>query len=178
MRTRLCPLLFIAFGLSVMPSSGLCQGGCDIDTVTINGDEVFYVQTQLQDTSTMIPPPPGYEYDGTDCWGHPCWCIRVGSGRIDALRALNLRYHRPCPSVVVRSTSSVGCAHRWEDETDYEITAFDLLGRRLGSFRVEGSTPGDTGLRTMLLGHGVRHRGIAFVRVRHAHGDTRWRVVP
>ncbi len=47
MRTRSCPLLLSAFGLGVMPSLGLCQGGCDIGTVTIDGDEVFYVQGQL-----------------------------------------------------------------------------------------------------------------------------------
>lgn len=136
------------------------------------------IREQLQNTATMIPPPSGFEYADSDCWGHPCWCIRVGSGRVDALRALNLRYRRPCPSAAMRGRSPVVRGGQFEAPTEREIAVHDILGRHLLSFRIEGPAPNDARLRGILLANGEGRKGIRIVRILDASGTAAWRIVP
>ncbi|MBN1425427.1 S8/S53 family peptidase [Candidatus Fermentibacteria bacterium] len=138
------------------------------------------IKTQLQNTSIMIPPPSGYAYDTSDCWGHPCWCIRMGSGRIDAVGALNLRYRRQCPSFRVQAaeedfevglSSSGTLAHG-------EVSVYDLLGRKLYS-QVTSNWPTNRVSATRWLQRFEDvPTGPKIVRVVTPHEVRTWRVVP
>lgn len=138
------------------------------------------IKTQLQNSSSMIPPPAGYAYDDTDCWGHLCWSVRMGSGRIDAVRALNLRFNRQCPSFRGRTEAdeyadgpgglrATACG---------VVSVYDLLGRRLYSCVISNWPQSEASAQRWLAGFKALPTGPKIVRVVTPSEIRTWRVVP
>lgn len=138
------------------------------------------IKTQLQNTSTMIPPPSGYEYDDTDCWGHPCWCIRMGSGRVDAVRALNRRFNRQCPRfrLEVEAEACTGLRGASGGTAHGEVSVYDLLGRKLYSCSVSRCPMDEASARVWVEGLKALPSGPKIVRVVTSHEVKTWRVAP
>ena len=137
----------------------------------------YQIKEKLQNTSILINPGSGYGYWDDGCWGHPCWCERTGSGRIDALNCIQLRYFRPCPTY--RETRPMDGFPSPGNNYDYigtTIEIFDLSGRKIDTISISRTDYTQSEILSYFRKNNIPS-GAKVLRIKSANSTKTWRIV-
>jgi hypothetical protein len=136
------------------------------------------IKERLQNSAHRIP---GWDYSDPECWGLPCWCERVGSGRIDALHCLARKIFIRCPRTAEGTRSS---ARQSQEEASFsrpgtaQVSVYDLLGRRLCSLDLPEGAARKGDVLALVRTRSELPVGAKLVRLQTEGEVHTWRLAP